>query len=397
MVSKNEIAELVAGIHASKILGRSAIYPRLLDYLVEKSSTGQSCREVELAENVFFKNDTFDQTTDSSVRVYVHNLRKKLQLYYRGQGQKTPYRIHIPKGEYRVEVLDPANYAQALTGKTAPPQIQQPSYIENSNPWRKYPLWVGISVLCGLIALVSFAFYFSQQPSPPNFSDEQHIFWGGILSDDKPVHILLDNSTGRFGIQSLSISSVTSEQSDSDAQKLQQAEIPELLIRLVGMLDDINRPVEIHYLSEFSPKDITGENHIIYTDHIDGISKLAELFVGLEQLEPAGFVPSLLSKQTEVLHSRDLSADNPKANDYGVIFKQRLQFPDMQPFELIVLSGSGFTGQSTVLQIAQSNSVLTEMQLTASETSSGGLSALFQVTASGGFLPERALLSSESH
>ena len=93
----------------------------------------------------------------------------------------------------------------------------------------------------------------------------------------------------------------------------------------------------------------------------------------------------------------DLSAGDPKANDYGVIFKQRLHLPGSQPFELIVMSGNGFTGQSTVLQIAQSNSVLTEMQLTVGEANSGGLSALFQVTVSDGFLPERILLSSESH
>jgi hypothetical protein len=190
---------------------------------------------------------------------------------------------------------------------------------------------------------------------------------------------------------------VNSEQSHSDAQKQQQAEVPELLIRLVDLLDDINRPIEIHYLSEFTPKNITGENHIIYTDHIDGISKLAELFADVEQLEPANFVPNLLSKQAEALHSSDRSADNPKANDYGVIFKQRLQFPGSQPFEFMVLSGSGFTGQSTVLQIAQSNNVLTEMQLAANEAELGGLSALFQVTLSDGFLPERTLLSSESH
>ena len=112
--SNVEITELIKRIHESGALGRSSTYPRLLDYLVEQARSGQSCSEVDLAENVFFKSDTFDQTSDSSVRVYVHNLRKKLQLYYEGAGQKESHRIHIPKGEYRVEILDAENYAKVL-------------------------------------------------------------------------------------------------------------------------------------------------------------------------------------------------------------------------------------------------------------------------------------------
>lgn len=101
-LTKEDLTELVKRIEDSGALGRSSTYPRLLNYLVEKAALGYSCSEVDLAEHVFFKKDSFDQTSDSSVRVYVYNLRKKLQLYYEGAGREDTHRINIPKGEYRV-------------------------------------------------------------------------------------------------------------------------------------------------------------------------------------------------------------------------------------------------------------------------------------------------------
>lgn len=397
MLTKDEIAELVVRIQSSGVLGRSSIYPRLLNYLVEKAALGHSCSEVDLAEHVFFKKDSFDQKSDSSVRVYVYNLRKKLQLYYEGDGKEDTYRINIPKGEYRVEFLDLENYAKALEGKSSLAHRQSGLPIQKEPGRGIYPLWGGLALLFALITMVTVLYNLPQQPIQIEYSDEQLAFWGGVLLDDKPVRILLNNTPGRFGVQSSSVSSLASEQSVSQSQREIQTEVPVLLIRLVAMLEGVNRPIEISYLSELSLKEITGESHIIYTDHVDGIGKLVEVFNGVEQLEPADLVQNLLAKHADVLRSGQLSSDDPRATDYGLIFSESLHLPNGDEFEFIVLAGSGFAGQSAVVQIAQSTSVLTEMQLTEGEALSGGLSALFQITASDEFHAQRTLLSSEAH
>ncbi len=397
MLTKDEISELVKRIQDSGALGRSSIYPRLLNYLVEKAVLGHSCSEVDLAEHVFFKKDSFDQKTDSSVRVYVYNLRKKLQLYYQDAGKGSANRINIPKGEYRVEILDAENYAKALEGKLSSANNQNGLLIQKEPSRGINSLWVGSAFLFAVIAIAAVFYSLSSQSSSIEYSDEQLAFWGGVLSDDKPVRILLDNTTGRFGVQSFSVSSVANEQGFKQSQRETPAEVPDLLIRLVTMLEGINRPVEISYLSELSLEEITGESHILYTDHVDGIAKLADIFDGVEQLEPTDFVQHLLAKQAEMLRSSDQSSGDPRATDYGLIFSERIYLPSGDQFEFIVLTGNGFTGQSTVMQIAQSDSVLTEMQLAEGETISGGLSALFQVKASDEFHPQRILLSSDAH
>lgn len=223
--------------------------------------------------------------------------------------------------------------------------------IQENGRRKKYVLWSGLAVLGGLILAATFAYNLSQQSEQIEYSEEQLAFWGGILSDNKPVRILLDNATGRFGIQSQSISSVQSEQDAGQSQTGIHAEVPDLLIRLVTLLEGVDRPVEIGYLSEFSAEDFRGESHIVYTDHIDGITKLAAIIGDLGQLQPADLAPILLEQQANILHSSSISAGDPRANDYGLILSESLQFSDSEPFELVLLAGYGFAGQSAVVQL----------------------------------------------
>lgn len=394
VLNESELKELVSQIHESGALGRASAYRRLLERLVEKASAGQSSSEVDLAEYVFSKSETFDPASDSSVRVYAHNLRKKLQLYYAGKGKKAPYRIYMPRGEYRVEILSAEDYSKTLEGSSATPRNQSGSGSRIEYTRRKVALWAGAIALTSISLVI---FLLSASPSEPasqfEYSDEQLAFWGGVLTDDKPVTILLTNATGRFGVQSLSISATAGDESQLDSGT--QSTVPNLLIHLVSMLEAAGRPVEISYLSEFSVEDVTGESHILYIDRADGMNKLIEVLSGVEQLEPAHLISSLWDAQSAVLRSGQLSVDDPRETHFGIILKKSLQLQNSEPFEFIVLAASGFTGQTAVVQVAQSSDVLTELQLTEDEARSGGLSAMIQVTASDGFHPERELLYSE--
>lgn len=83
-------------------LGRSAPIHKLFDYLLARSSEDATPKEIEVAEAVFGRRAGFDVSLDSTVRVYVHRLRRKLDDFYAGPGKAEPIRLAIPKGEYRL-------------------------------------------------------------------------------------------------------------------------------------------------------------------------------------------------------------------------------------------------------------------------------------------------------
>ena len=95
----------VERIRNSGVLGRSPVYGKLLEYLKQTAEQGRSAKEIDIAVEVFGRSE-FDSATDSSVRVYLHNLRQRIDNYYRGpaSGQRTV--IQIPKGDYTLQVLD---------------------------------------------------------------------------------------------------------------------------------------------------------------------------------------------------------------------------------------------------------------------------------------------------
>ena len=102
MSEAEELQAQADRLRASGALGRSAPIQKLFDYLLARSLQGEAPKEVEVAEAVFGRRGGFDISQDSTVRVYVHRLRRKLDDYANGPGRGEPIRLDIPKGEYRL-------------------------------------------------------------------------------------------------------------------------------------------------------------------------------------------------------------------------------------------------------------------------------------------------------
>jgi hypothetical protein len=96
-----ERAELDAVLH-SQLFTRSPALARLLSYLCEKTFAGESdqIKEYSVALDVFGRSPSFDQESNSIVRVEANRLRKRLAEYYRGPGAQHALRITIPVGQY---------------------------------------------------------------------------------------------------------------------------------------------------------------------------------------------------------------------------------------------------------------------------------------------------------
>jgi len=97
--------ELLKQILESEIFKDKEVYKKLLTYLVEASLKDQTPKEVTIAQDVFNKGIDFDGSIDTTVRVYAHNLRDKLDQYYQSEGKNHEIKLQIPKGHYRVEFV----------------------------------------------------------------------------------------------------------------------------------------------------------------------------------------------------------------------------------------------------------------------------------------------------
>jgi hypothetical protein len=96
-----ERAEL-ATVLQSPLFARSPALTHLLSYLCEKTFAGETdqIKEYSIALDVFDRRDSFDQDTDSIVRVQANRLRKRLSEYYTGEGADHAIHIAIPVGQY---------------------------------------------------------------------------------------------------------------------------------------------------------------------------------------------------------------------------------------------------------------------------------------------------------
>ncbi|MPS69524.1 MAG: tetratricopeptide repeat protein [Novosphingobium sp.] len=92
----------VSSVIASSTFKTSPRLAELLSYLVEQkvAGNGDRLKGYPIALDVFGRDEDFDASSDSLVRVQMTRLRKALSEYYAKDGIKDRYRIVVPRGSY---------------------------------------------------------------------------------------------------------------------------------------------------------------------------------------------------------------------------------------------------------------------------------------------------------
>src|SRR5260370_870462 len=100
----------------SKSFETSEVHRRLLQYLAEKSLTGEAERlkEYTIGLEAFSKPPSYDPKHDSIVRLQVGRLRQKLSTYYQTEANGDPVLVSLPKGAFKLnfEVYQPPDQAR---------------------------------------------------------------------------------------------------------------------------------------------------------------------------------------------------------------------------------------------------------------------------------------------
>lgn len=177
-------AELNAVLE-SKNFTRAPTLAHLLSYLCEKLFAGEASqiKEYSIGAEVFHRGYSFDQDSDSIVRVEANRLRKRLAEYYAGDGASHQLQITIPVGQYVPEFTSGALWQQErLLDSAVPPLAEQPG-IESASQWLRRlwfrslgrRAWWLVAALALLLLGLGYAGLFlrqQKQPPPAVLSDQ---------------------------------------------------------------------------------------------------------------------------------------------------------------------------------------------------------------------------------
>ena len=104
---KEKKIEVIEGLKKSKTFPKNELTFKILYHLVEEEEAQRRVKSSTIAIDLFGAQDGFNGTNqDSYIRNRLFNIRKELNLYYLSEGKDDKYRLSIPKGEYKVKVVE---------------------------------------------------------------------------------------------------------------------------------------------------------------------------------------------------------------------------------------------------------------------------------------------------
>jgi len=184
-----ERAELRAVLE-SHLFTRSPTLTHLLSYLCEKTFAGESgqIKEYSVGLDVFDRRDSFDQDTDSIVRVQANRLRKRLSEYYASEGASHPIHITVPVGQYIPVFKTMADQEPGPTSNVAmTPQACAPAG-GSMTAWRPTQSQIHwLSVVVVLVAMAIAGILVREKPSPQPVIRSSYSQQPSAAASDEPA------------------------------------------------------------------------------------------------------------------------------------------------------------------------------------------------------------------
>ena len=162
--NSNNVYQYLTKVINSKTFEKSVVSNQLLKYLVTQSLNGETPKEFQIAFDLF--GERAKDEKEKNIRVYVHNLRKKLIEYYKNEGSNDEIRFEIPKGHYAIKF-----------------NVNKKIYVRNK--LNKFsPFILGLS----LILFIASGFIFLKEKKLPL---QKCFIWKDFWESDYPTKIIL--------------------------------------------------------------------------------------------------------------------------------------------------------------------------------------------------------------
>lgn len=174
---RQELNRILASheFHSSK---RSQDFIR---YVVEHTLAGRAemLKERTIGIDVFGRSTSYEPSDDATVRVKAGEVRKRLGLYYAGQGAADPVRIELPAGTYVPEFRS-SDVGPEMAPQESPaavPKLQAPARTNRAK-------WIPAGVAVALLAVAGGWWIAHYRASGPLKE-----FWSPVLNEAAPVSV----------------------------------------------------------------------------------------------------------------------------------------------------------------------------------------------------------------
>ncbi|AWB65661.1 hypothetical protein C2869_04060 [Saccharobesus litoralis] len=319
--SKQALLAQLERIHKSNVVGRSSNLNKLLDYLVDKqlskndrkSQVEHNPKETEIAIEVFGKTTEFNTAEDSSVRVHISRLRKKLEEYYQSEGKNEAFIISIPVGEYRLAFAENSlAQTRALDGSEK---------TLNSHALINRKTLILMAVLC-LLSVSLHGFFYYQTPnqslasSPAHVSNKvkpaPHFLWQDFIQFPRRTLIVL----GAPSLSEPNRDEVATWVKPDHQLNISKNQI--LALKSLLSLTDDFRYTPIVYAEDLTPNDLKQKN-VVYIGHFANMGILQNYFNGSHfsyRVEQTALVSKASQEQYVAPNT-----DSEQYVDYGLFAK----------------------------------------------------------------------------
>lgn len=294
------------------------MYERLLRYLSKTTQNGTLPKEVDIAVEVFDRGE-FDPSTDSSVRVYLHHLRQKLNAYYEGQATNAPQSVHIPRGEYRLMVGERPVAAPAMPRKRYTPS------------WRVFATSVVVALGAGVLG----AHWLGTTDAFDAAAGTA--LWHPLERNDRPLVVVLGDyyifgEVGTYGnierlIRDFHINS--SEELEFNYERLASDETSYRDVRLsylpvgagvaladlLSVVRSLGREAIVIPQSSLDAKTVQSSD-ILYVGYLSGLGLLKEFVFAASNFELGSTFDELIDRDSGRLYVSEAGFHDGPAQDY---------------------------------------------------------------------------------
>jgi TolB-like protein/tetratricopeptide (TPR) repeat protein len=153
------LAEEVNRICASPVFRRAKTQTKLLRYLAGEAVAGRGneLNQYLIATEGMGLAESFDPTTDATVRVWGVRLRRMLANYYRGPGRKSAERVRFPERSFcpHLEIRGAAAPDSCEADKLPTVAVMEFRGIGLRGSWRHYPAVLAENLMAALTAMQS--------------------------------------------------------------------------------------------------------------------------------------------------------------------------------------------------------------------------------------------------
>lgn len=130
-ISEDSIREELQRVLSSHEFRSSKRSQDFLRYVIEHTLSGHSdmLKERTIGIEVFGRSTSYEPSDDATVRVKAGEVRKRLGIYYAGEGAHDPVRIDLPPGTYIPEFRTVASPPPSAPPPATPPPVLTPRRI----------------------------------------------------------------------------------------------------------------------------------------------------------------------------------------------------------------------------------------------------------------------------